>query len=447
MITGRDAAVKALEQIHGKGVFSNKILSDYSAMEMSTEDRKLLRELVYGVLENQLYIDGIIRSVSKVPMRKIHPIVMEILRTAIYQIIFVGRIPPRAAINEAVELAKKYGHKGTVGYVNGMLRKIDRQLDELILSDNPKTMQELAARYSHPEYLVKLWMREYGFDFAKNLVRANNDIPVLNIRVNTLKTDRSTLSKILLNKGLVVKDGSYSQDCLKVMNPDKITEFDEFKEGLFTIQDESSMLVAETANPAEGDLVIDVCSAPGGKATHMAQKMNNRGRIIARDLYSNKLSLIEETAKRLGIEIIETQAHDASVFDKDLENKADICIVDAPCSGFGLIRRKPDIKLNRSEDDVTALVHIQEKILETSSRYVKPGGLLIYSTCTINNAENIDQVNLFLKKHDEFALEAIELDDGKVVSEKQDHGIIELFPNVHGTDGFFISKIRRNDGK
>ena len=161
MITGRDAAVKALEQIHGKGVFSNKILSDYSAMEMSTEDRKLLRELVYGVLENQLYIDGIIRSVSKVPMRKIHPIVMEILRTAIYQIIFVGRIPPRAAINEAVELAKKYGHKGTVGYVNGMLRKIDRQLDELILSDNPKTMQELAARYSHPEYLVKLWMREY----------------------------------------------------------------------------------------------------------------------------------------------------------------------------------------------------------------------------------------------------------------------------------------------
>ena len=443
MISVRDAGIRVLSEIDNEGKFSNKLLQQYSESELSKEDIRLLRELVYGVVENRMYIDKIIRVASSVKMKKIHPMILQILRLGVYQIGFMDRIPAHASINEAVKLAKKYGHKGTVGYVNGVLRRIEREREQHFSNDEPSSADDLAIRYSHPDYLVRLWIEQFGFEFAKKLIVANNSRPLLSLRVNTLKTDREDLMGMLKKYNLELIKGELSEDCVRVVNPENITETKEFKDGLFTIQDESSMMVTEIAGPIEGNTVLDVCSAPGGKATHIAQRMNNRGRVIARDLYAQKINLVMENAERLGIEIIEGQVHDATEFDESLKDMVDICIVDAPCSGFGLLRRKPDIKFNRKSEDVESLIDIQSSILNVSSGYVKSGGKLIYSTCTLNIEENLNQVRKFLERNSQFKLKAIELPHGKIISETQESGYIELYPHIHGTDGFFIANMVR----
>ncbi len=443
MINTREAAIRVLSEVQDEGRFSNKVLQEYSQTDMSLEDKRLLRELVYGVLENRMYIDSIIKSASNVRMKKIHPMILQILRVGIYQIGFMDRIPAHAAINESVKLAKKYGHKGTIGYVNGVLRKIDRERDMFFLSEIPKNMQELSVRYSHPVFLVDLWIKQFGFEFTKELLEANNTKPLLNIRVNTLKIDRESLLDKLSKYDLQLIRGELSRDCIKVVNPENITDSKEFRDGFFTIQDESSMLVTEISEPNEKELVLDVCSAPGGKATHMAQRMNDNGKIIARDLYTQKINLIIENCKRLGINIVEGQVYDAAIFDESLRNKVDVCLVDAPCSGFGLLRRKPDIKFNRNKEDLDTLVEIQSKILNNSAGYVKSGGKLIYSTCTLNKNENLDQVQKFLDINPDFSLEPIDLPEDIIISKTQKEGYIELYPHIHGTDGFFIAKMIR----
>ena len=443
MISVRDAAIRVLSEIDNEGKFSNKLLQQYSESELSKEDIRLLRELVYGVVENRMYIDKIIRSASSVKMKKIHPMILQILRLGVYQIGFMDRIPAHASINEAVKLARKYGHKGTVGYVNGVLRRIEREREQYFSNDEPSSADDLAIRYSHPDYLVRLWIEQFGFEFAKKLIVANNSRPFLSLRVNTLKTDREDLMGMLKKYNLELIKGELSEDCVRVINPENITETKEFKDGLFTIQDESSMMVTEIAGPIEGNTVLDVCSAPGGKATHIAQRMNNRGRVIARDLYAQKINLVMGNAERLGIEIIKGQVHDATEFDESLKDMVDICIVDAPCSGFGLLRRKPDIKFNRKSEDVESLIDIQSSILNVSSGYVKSGGKLIYSTCTLNIEENLNQVRKFLERNSQFKLKAIELPHGKIISETQESGYIELYPHIHGTDGFFIANMVR----
>lgn len=443
MISTREAAIRVLSEVQDEGKFSNKALQEYSQTDMSLEDKRLLRELVYGVLENRMYIDNIIESASNIRMKKIHPMVLQILRVGIYQIGFMDRIPAHAAINESVKLAKKYGHKGTVGYVNGILRKIDREREKFFLSETPNNMEELSIRYSHPGFLVDLWIRQFGFEFTKELLKANNTRPLLNIRVNTLKIDRESLLDKLSKYDLQLIRGELSRDCIKVVNPENITDSKEFRDGFFTIQDESSMLVTDVSSPNEKELILDVCSAPGGKATHMAQRMNDKGKIIARDLYPQKISLVMENCKRLGISIIEGQVYDAGVFDESLRGKVDVCLVDAPCSGFGLLRRKPDIKFNRSKKDLDTLIEIQSKILNNAAGYVKSGGKLIYSTCTLNKNENLDQVRNFLIKNPDFSLVPIDLPGGIVIGKTQNEGYIELYPHVHGTDGFFIAKMIR----
>lgn len=441
MINVRDAAVRVLSEIENEGKFSNKILQDYSDNDFSKEDLRLLRELVYGVVENRMFIDKIIKSASSVKMKKIHPMILQILRLGVYQIGFMDRIPAHASINEAVMLAKKYGHKGTVGYVNGVLRRIERERDIYFTDEDPTTAEGLALRYSHPDFLVNMWVEQFGFEFARKLLMANNSRPLLSLRVNTLKVNRDELMDRLSKYGLKLVKGELSPDCLRVINPENITETQEFKDGLFTIQDESSMMVTDIASPKSNELVLDVCSAPGGKATHLAQRMNNEGRIIARDLYPQKIDLVMDNAKRLGIDIIEGEVHDAEVFDEAYREKIDICIVDAPCSGFGLLRRKPDIKFNRGPEDVNALINLQSRILKESGRYVKSGGKLVYSTCTLNLEENINQIKRFLRTNSSFKLKPIELPGGKIVSETQKEGYIELYPHIHGTDGFFIANM------
>lgn len=438
----REIALKILYEVNVKKAYSSIAVNKRIKITKNELDELFIRELVYGVLENLIFLDWIIKKYSKVRFNKILPIVKEILRMGIYQIIFMDKVPDSAACNESVKLAKKYSHKGTVGFVNGVLRSISRNKNNIEFPNKEiEPIKYLSIKYSHPEWMIKRWIEEFGFEFTEMLCNANNKKPKLNIRVNTLKISRDELIDKFKNKGLKVYKTKYADDGIIVENPVRITDTEEFSKGYFQIQDESSMLVGQILNPKEGSLVLDVCSAPGGKTTHIAQKMNNKGRIIARDIHKHKLELVEQNAKRLGIDIIKTEVFDALVLDKNLVGKIDYCVVDVPCTGFGLIRRKPEIKYNRTLEDIKEINEIQYNILKNSSRYLKTNGILVYSTCTIEKDENIRLINRFLSENPMYRLapiEEIKCDDIKFSSK---NGYIELFPNIHGTDGFFIAKL------
>lgn len=438
----REIALKVLIDIDKENAYSNIQLNKKINKDMDNRDQNLVRELVYGVIENKLYIDYVISNASKIKLKKIHPNILEILRMAIYQILFMDKIPDRAAVNEAVKLSRKYGHKGTIGYVNGILRAIIRDIERYTYIDRTDRINYISIKYSHPKWMVERWVKEYGVKFTEELCKSNNEKPSLNIRVNTLKISKEELILKLQNIGIDVKQGFYAKDCLIVKNAQNITDIEEFKEGLFTIQDESSMLVAQIMNPKEDSYVLDVCSAPGGKSTHIAQWMYNKGTIISRDIFEHKLKLVRENSNRLDVGIIGVEKFDALERDEKSIGKMDYVLIDAPCSGLGLIRRKPEIKWNRVEDDISSLSKLQYDIIINVKDYVKLGGTLVYSTCTIENDENINLINRFIDENPDFKL--VNVEDSFQYKEKLDtlqSGYIQLFPHLHQTDGFFIAKM------
>jgi 16S rRNA (cytosine967-C5)-methyltransferase len=444
-MNSRDIALNILMDINENGAFSNYTINKHLKGKENIKDENLIREIVYGVIENLLYLDYIISKASKIKLKKIHPRVLEILRMGVYQIVFMDKIPDRAAVNEAVNLSKEYGHKGISGFVNGVLRNISRNKEEMMKIDKVDDKDYLSIKYSHPKWLVERWIEEFGYEFTENLCQGNNSRPKLNIRVNTLTTTRDELVERLSQYGYIVHKTNYASDGIIIDNPTRITELDEFNQGYFTIQDESSMLVAQIANPKENSFVLDICSAPGGKSTHIAQLMNNKGKIISRDIYEHKLNLVRQNASRLGINIINTESFDAINLDRDLIGKIDYCIVDAPCSGLGIIRRRPEIKWNRKQEDIDDLNKIQRKILNNAKEYVKPGGIIIYSTCTIGREENMDVINDFLDNNKEFQLFGFEdLICSNENIETSKNGYIQLFPHINNTDGFFIARIQKN---
>ena len=304
----REIALKILNDVTENNAYSNLSINKNLDRSISDLDASLIREIVYGVLENKIYIDYVVRSFSKVRLKKISPMVMNILRIGIYQMLFMDKIPDSAAVNESVKLAKKHTHKGSQGFVNGMLRNVSRNKDNIELPDKSKDGKKyLSVKYSHPEWMINRWVEEFGFEFTEELVKANNKKPKLNIRTNTLKIDRDSLIERLEMQNLICEKTKYARDGIIIENPINITNTVEFREGLFQIQDESSMLVSQIMNPKENSLVVDVCSAPGGKTTHIAEKMNNKGKVIARDIHSHKLELIDENSKRRGLDIIKTE--------------------------------------------------------------------------------------------------------------------------------------------
>ena len=439
-INARKMAVKILNKIDLEQAFSHHVLNAFfDEYTISSIDRRFISSLVMGSLENQMLLDFYIRKFSSTRFGKINKEVVNILRIGMYQIIFMDKVPVSAAVNESVKLAKHIS-PSLGNYVNGVLRGFVRGYEQTPLPDEKRHPQEhMSILHSHPLWLVKLWEKQYGLEFTKQLLTANNQMPPVCIRVNTLKTTPSAFGDLLSAQGIkaVPYKGIPEALIISDLNHKRIVDLDGYEDGLFQVQDISSMFIGTVANAKKGDLVIDVCAAPGGKSCHIAQTMHNEGRIVARDLYEHKCDLIQQNAKRLGINIIETEVRDALKFDSQLKKKADIVLVDAPCSGLGIIRRKPDIKYKKTEDDLTSLVKLQSEILSVASEYVKEGGTLIYSTCTLNDAENIDQVNLFLSHHKAFEL--IDLSDYTKEAQKT----ITLFPNVHQTDGFFIAKLKR----
>lgn len=396
---------------------------------VSMEDKNLVSKLVYGVTENKILIDYYIKSLSKVKLKKINYKVLNILRLGVYQIEFLDKIPDSAAVNEAVKLTKKVNYKSS-GFVNGILRNFIRNREKLKLPDFKENPEEyLSIKYSHPLWLIKRWNKEYGIEFTENLLKGNNKKPPLSLRVNTLKITRDKLIEKLNGEGIESSKSFKSEDGLIVekLSINNMRNNKSYNEGLFIIQDESSMMVAENLDVKSGMTVIDVCAAPGGKTTHIAQKMNNEGKILAFDIYEHKINLIRDNYTRLGIHIIEEKIQDATLFNDEFFQIADRVLVDAPCSGFGIIRRKPEIKFSKTEDDIINLSKLQLDILNNASKYLKDDGILLYSTCSIEPLEDENVIELFLKENQNFSLLG--------------NGNVKFFPNVDDTDGFFISKL------
>ena len=440
----REIILKILIDININGAYSNISINKYLKNNKNVENENFIREIVYGVIENKIYIDYIISQVSKTKIEKIHPNTLEILRMAVYQIIFMDKIPDRAAVNEAVNLSKKYGHKGISGFVNGVLRNIIRNKDKLMEIQVDNKIDFLSIKYSHSKWMVENWIEDYGYEFTEKILKGNNSRPKLNIRANTLKISRDELLNMLSNYGFNAYETKYAKDGIVIENPRQITFLDEYKKGYFIIQDESSMLVSQVIDAREDKLALDLCAAPGGKSTHMGQLMKNSGEIISRDIYEHKLQLIKDNANRLGIDIIYTEIFDARKLDENLINKVDYCIIDAPCSGLGIIRRRPEIKWNRKKEDIKELNSIQWEILNNAKEYLKPGGIMVYSTCTISKAENENMVERFLCENKKFELvDFYDKFSNKENVDNSKNGYLQLFPHIHNTDGFFIAKFKK----
>ncbi len=415
-ISAREIAVKILYNIE-QGAYSDAAIKEKLRGNILPEDSALITELVYGVTCYKIKLDYIIEQYSKLPLKRLSKWILIILRMGIYQLLFLDRIPESAAVNESVKLAKRYGHTASAGYVNGMLRNIARSSKKIEYND-------ISILYSHPAWLVDLWTKEYGADFTKQLLAANNNRADVTIRVNKLKCTAEELEALLKQKGIQTK--VINDRCIQVKGTGNIEQLDEYQKGFFTVQDISSMYAVEALAPKAGEFVIDACAAPGGKTTYMAELMQNEGTILAFDLYEHKIDLLRKNAARMGLDIIQPCLQNAENLREDLIKKVDKVLVDAPCSGFGIIRKKPDIKWTKSLQDISKLAQIQKNILSAVSNYVKKGGILVYSTCTISKKENEEQLEQFLKNNQNFEL----------LQQWQ------LFPHIDNCDGFFIGVLK-----
>lgn len=442
----REVALKILHDISGRGAYTNISLNRHLEEAALRElDRAFITELVYGTVKWKLTLDWVIEQFSSIRMQKISPWILEILRLGIFQLLHMDRVPPSAACNESVKLAKKYGHGASSGFVNGVLRNIVRNRDQIKWpdpEDNP--VKYLSVLHSYPMWMVARWLERYGFEFTAGLLQAGNQVPDFSVRVNRLRTNRDQLIRDLAEQGTEALPGRYLPEALILKNPSAITQLEPFRKGLIQVQDESSMLVARVLDPKPGEKVLDVCAAPGGKATHLAELMENRGMVVARDIHPHKVRLMQQAAERLRLDCIKTEEADASVFDPLHEAAADRVLVDAPCTGLGIIRKKPDIKWARTLEECSEITGLQQKILDTCSRYVKPGGYLVYSTCTLEPEENLERIQAFLKRREEFrAVDISSQLPEALKTDTADKGYVQLYPNIHGVDGFFIAKMQR----
>ena len=422
-MNARELAINILYKIEVGEAYSNNILNkELDKSDLSNLDKSLASELVYGVMTWKLTLDEIIQKYSSIKLKKISPWIINILRIGIYQIAFLDKIPESAAVNESVKLAKKYGHEASAKFVNAILRKIEKnEMDKLIdyIATKPKMDDEIISILtSHPLWLVNELLKEYDKKFVMELLNANNITPDITIRVNTLRTTRDELKKLLELKNVDCKLGNLPDSILaKKMNS--------FEGQLYVVQDEAAQLACIKLEPKKGENILDACAAPGGKTTYLAQLMENEGRIDAWDVHENRVCLIKETSEKLGLTIINERTRDASLYYTELLEKYDRVLLDVPCTGLGVIRKKPDIKWTRKPEDIEELVNIQYKILDNCSRYLKTNGVLVYSTCTVLDRENGSQIRKFLAEHKEFEL----LEE------------IKLYPHVNGTDGFYIAKL------
>ena len=437
MADPRLTVVKMLMKMDSSEAYSNLLLDHvFSESDLSERDKAFAAALFYGVLERRLTLDYIIEKNSKIPFAKLDPAAVVILRTGLYQLLYMDSVPESAAVNESVKLCKKLKCFSAQGFVNGMLRSFIRGGKKIsYLGLEPE--KRLSVEYSCPQWLTEKLVREYGTDFAVRALKASVGKPPVYARVNTLKT---TTEKLLaeLSKHRI-KAAAYPglDNCIKLEKSGDIEKCAPFRQGLFHVQDISSQLCCLTLRPVVNETVLDVCAAPGGKSFTLAELMENNGRLYSMDLHDMRVGLIEDGAARLGIKMITAMQNDASKFNGELP-QADRVLCDVPCSGLGVIRRKPEIKF-KSAGDFEGLPEIQYQILETSARYVKPGGTLVYSTCTLSRAENDEVAGRFAAAHPEFLPIVQPVPYAGAAGEP----MRTYCPDENGGDGFFTASFRR----
>lgn len=431
MKNSRQTAFEILKRIQKDNSYSNLVLdSVLNNTELKQVDKAFASALVYGVVERLITLDFEISQYLKQPLKKLNPQVLVILRMGAYQLLFMEKIPASAAINESVKLAKSNGISFAAGLVNAVLRKIS--VNGLTETD------DLAIKYSAPKWLIDLWIRDYGEDNTLKLLDETFGSVETTLKVNTLRTDYHELEESLNEQGFSTKKSVVIENAISVNGGGPLHKTAEYSNGLFHVQDIASQLCCKALDACEGETVLDICAAPGGKSFTVAQAMKNKGKIYSMDLYPQRLELIKKGAERLGITNIKTVVNDGSVFNESLP-LADKILCDVPCAGLGVIRKKPEIRYKDSAE-VDKLPDLQYSILCISSRYLKSGGLLIYSTCSLNNDENENIIKKFLSEHDDFESVRV-LPELKRHSDDTDY--ITLMPHLHNCDGFFVAGIRK----
>lgn len=432
----RMTAAKLLMRMENSGSYSN-ILLDHalSASDLSERDKAFAAALFYGVTERQLTLDYVIEKNSNLPFAKLDKNAVTVLRTGLYQILYMPSVPESAAVNESVKLCKKLKLFHATGFVNGLLRGFIRNGKKIEfggLSDE----ERLSVEFSCPKRLTEKWTEEYGAENARRILEASIGAPPIYARVNTMRVSEEELVRLLKKDGIKAEVFPRLSGCVKLEKTGDIEKSQAFKDGLFHIQDVSSQLCCLTLRPIVNETVIDICAAPGGKSFTMAELMGNNGRVISMDLYEQRVGLIAEGAQRLGLRIVEPRVNNAVSFNGELP-QADRVLCDVPCSCLGTIRRKPEIKYK--DEDVSELPRLQRAILEISARYVKAGGTLVYSTCTLSKAENEGVAEDFARSHDDFSpivqtLPYVGAENAPMRT---------FFPEKNGGDGFFTASFRR----
>ena len=454
----RELALKILYKIDKEKAYSNIVLNEMinqNKKELTNKDIGLISEIVYGTTTWKLTLDEIIKKYSKIKLKKISPWILNILRMGIYQIVFLDKIPKSAAVNESVNLAKRYGHKSSSNFVNAILRKVTvKDYEEFF--QLKEDIQRISITNSMPRWIIEELTKQLGDIKKVEEIAINSNLrPHLSIRINNLKIAENKnieqeLIKKLEEKNIEVKQGVL-EDFLILKNAKNIENMEEFRQGLFTIQDETAGLIPIILNPNKTDVILDACSSPGGKTTYLAEMMKNQGIIEAWDIHEHRTKLVENTARRLGITNIETKVNDATIYDEKYKEKFDKILLDVPCLGLGVLKRKPDIKWQKSKEDIEEITKTQKQILENCSQYLKKGGELVYSTCSILKEENENIINNFLKVHENFYTEKINIEENKKIKNKEffkkyitNDNCLQVYQNKE-TDGFFICKLKKSN--
>ena len=439
----REIALKALYKIEKEDAYSNITLNQVLKENKNIDERDvgLISELVYGTITWKLTLDEIIKKYSNIKLKKISVWILNILRMGIYQIIFLDKIPKSAAVNESVNLAKRYGHKSSSNFVNAILRKVSvndyKELEEI--KDDKERISKIT---SMPMWIIEELLKQKDIKEVEEICKNSNLKPNTTIRINKLKTNKKELEEKLDERKIEYLEGSL-EDFFVLKKVKNIENIDLFKEGFFTVQDEGAGLIVDVLAPKEDECILDACSSPGGKTTYIAEKMKNKGKIEAWDIHEHRVKLVQNVAKRLGINIIQAKTQDATEFNQDLVGKFDKILLDVPCLGLGVIKRKPDIKWKRKKEDIEEITKIQKAILDNCSKYLKKNGELVYSTCSILKEENEDIIERFLKENLDFKIcKENEKNYENIVIFGEKDKYINIYPS-NENDGFFICKLRK----
>ena len=440
--TSREHIVDLLIEIEKEESYAQLVLKR-ALGEIDEKDRGFVTEVIYGTLKYQIKLDYILNQFSKTPIHRMKPLIRNVMRMSVYQMLYLDKVPTSAVINEAVKIAKKRKFHNLSGFVNGLLRNIDRQRAEIHYPNKDKDpVVAMSISYAIPEWIIEDWLKAYPKEEVEAICEALNERAEVCVRYNTLKVTEEQFKTALASEGITLKEGALLEEAYYLKGVQNLQNYPSFKRGEWTVQDESAMLVAHVMAPQKGDKILDMCSAPGGKSIHMAELMKNEGQIVSCDVHAHKLELIAKNAERMGITIISPTLQDGTVHNPDFVEAFDKVLLDAPCSGLGIMKRKPDIRGHKSKEGLLEIVALQKRLIQEGICYVKPGGRFLYSTCTISYEENEGMVSYIksLGLELENIVDTIPNPLKQAVKEK---GMIQILPHMAHTDGFFIASFKK----